>query len=88
MKTLFYMGRNPKTKSGVSWKIWKIERHAKTVTRYWGAAEIARRKVVPRGGLQAVTTKFRSEYEAGAFVEKCVREKLAHGYQRSTRCRS
>ena len=29
MKTFFYMGRNRQNVSGVSWKIWKIERRGR-----------------------------------------------------------
>ena len=36
MKIFFYMGRNRLTKSGVSWKIWKIKREGRKVTTYPG----------------------------------------------------
>jgi hypothetical protein len=36
VKIFFYMGRNPANKSGVSWKIWKVQRAGRTVTVFWG----------------------------------------------------
>jgi hypothetical protein len=47
MKTFFYMKRNPRNISGVSYKIWKIERKGRKVTTWWAPAECTSHKVYP-----------------------------------------
>jgi hypothetical protein len=88
MKTFFFMGRNPKTKGGVSWKIWKIERKGRRVTTWWGPATLRRRKVVPVGKLQSSTQRtppFRSVARAVAYQQARITRKLTKGYQRNVR---
>jgi hypothetical protein len=51
MKIFFFMDRNPNNKSGVSWKIWKIERSGRAVTVWWGPAVIVRRRPTPEQDL-------------------------------------
>ena len=85
MRILYYMGRNSANKTGVSWKIWKIERKSRTVFRYWGSAVVEKRKVVPKGKLQSVKTVFRSEKRAETFVVECVGRKMAKGYESRAR---
>jgi len=88
MKILFFMGRNPDNKSGLSWKMWKVRRTGRSVTTWWGRAVVKARKVVPAGvRLQEKKRTFRSVAEAVAHEERVVREKLAKGYQRRTRWR-
>lgn len=87
MKTFFFMGRNPKTKSGVSWKVWKIEREARAVTTWWGPARVERRKVVPVGTLQSKTVPFSSRGDAVEHELARIREKRRKGYEQRPRRR-
>jgi predicted DNA-binding WGR domain protein len=87
MKIFFYMGRNPSTRSGVSWKIWKISRRGKTVTTHWGPAELFRRKVVHSASARSKVRKFKTLSDAIVFESRIIRSKLYKGYQRRTRWR-
>lgn len=88
MKIFFYMGRNSATKSGVSWKIWKIERKGCSVTTFWGPAALKKRKVIPERPLISKTRKFQSVKAACAFEEERIQNKLGKGYERRTRSRA
>jgi hypothetical protein len=82
VKIFFYMGRNPENKSGVSWKIWKIQRKAKTVTTWWGAAKIHNRKVIAIRALQTKTLPPFPSIEAAAADEaQRIRSKRLKGYE-------
>jgi hypothetical protein len=84
LKTLFYMGRNDQNLSGVSWKIWKIERKGKRLQTWFGPAEVSpRRKVVPKYELQMRSWTFRTEKAAREDEQRRIREKLSGGYQRT-----
>jgi len=87
MKIFFYMGRNASTRSGLSWKIWKISRRGKIVTTRWGPAELLSRKVVPSASLQSKVQKFGTVQEAVNFENKIIQSKLNKGYERRTRWR-
>ena len=90
MKIFFFMGRNDKTKSGVSWKIWKIQRKGRKVITWWGAATLVRRKVVPQGKLQSSiqrTPTFATVADAAKYEAKRIARKKAKGYQLRTRRR-
>ena len=90
MKTFYFMGRNPRTKGGVSWKIWKIERKGRQVTTWWGPAALIRRKVVPLGKLQSNierTPPFRTVTDAARYENARIARKLAKGYERRPRRR-
>lgn len=88
MKIFFYMGRNGANKSGVSWKIWKVQRAGRTVTTFWGPATLVNRKVVPVGNLQSKRRPFSSAGGARAFEEHLIQSKLDKGYQRRPRRRA
>lgn len=88
MKIFYFMGRNPKNKSGVSWKIWKIGRTGRTVTTSWGAARLQKRKVVPSGTLQSGVFRFPSIEAATSYETRRIQSKLRKGYERRTRWRS
>ena len=88
MKIFYFMGRNPKTKGGVSWKIWKINRIGRTVITLWGRARLQDRKVVPGGDLASKVFRFSSIEAAREFETSRVRSKLKKGYQRRTRRRT
>lgn len=88
MKSFFYMGRNPKTKSGVSWKIWKIGRHGCTVTFVWGPALIQKRKVLPVGALQSRESTFPTVQAARDHEVKRIKEQERKGYERTARRRA
>jgi hypothetical protein len=87
MKIFFFMGCNPKNKSGVSWKIWKIERRKRRVVTWWGPASIVKRKVVGTGELQSRERILNSETAAAEFEGSLIRSKMAKGYERGTRRR-
>ncbi len=82
MKTFFYMRRNPRTKSGVSWKIWKIERDGRAVTTWWVPARIHKRRSVPVGTLQSNTVRFPSTAAAAENETVRIKNKLSKGYER------
>jgi hypothetical protein len=81
MKTFFYMGRNPQNVSGVSWKIWKIERTGRRVRVQWGPARLLKRSVRPSGKLQEKTFTFRTDDAARRDESARVREKVGKGYE-------
>ena len=87
MKIFFYMGRNLENKSGVSWKIWKIERIGFNVKTYWARAILVRRRVIPVGNFQSKTRKFRSINTASAFEAERIRVKIQKGYERQPKRR-
>jgi len=87
MKTFFFMGLNPKTVSGVSWKIWKIERQGSTITTWWGPAKLLRRQVLQKGKLRSKRRRFRSAAAALDFERELIRKKLTKGYERTPRRR-
>jgi hypothetical protein len=87
MRILFFMGRNRRTVSGVSWKIWKIRRQGRSVTALWGRAAVKRRRVVPANTLQSRTWSFRTTGAAQASLIRRLGSKLRKGYQRRTRAR-
>jgi hypothetical protein len=79
MKIFFYTGRNPNNKSGVSWKIWKIERKAKTVTTWWWPAEIRNRRVVFAAKHQNKANQFGSVQTALDHERKLIASKVKKG---------
>jgi hypothetical protein len=81
MKNFFFMGRNPRNKSGVSWKIWRIERKSSSVTTWWGAAVVKNRRVVPASALQSKTVKFPNVEAAMAHETGRIKSKLTKGYE-------
>jgi hypothetical protein len=83
MKTFFYMGHNRQNVSGVSWKIWKIERKGRKVTVWWGPATIVHRKPIPTGSLQGMEWTLPSEEKAIEDERLRIEEKLRGGYKRS-----
>lgn len=84
MKTFYYMGPNRRTAGGVSWKMWRIERRARTVTAWWGAATVdKRRKVTPVYRLQSKSWTFRTEAQAKECEASKIAEKLRGGYSRT-----
>jgi len=85
MKIFYYMGDNHKNRSGVSWKMWKIERSGRMVTVWWGPATIIRRRPTPLNTLQEQSWTFPSEKAAKEDEEDRITEKLAKGYKRTAR---
>jgi hypothetical protein len=82
VKTYFYMGTNPNNVSGVSWKIWRIERRGRVVTTWWGPAGLIARRAVPKSQLQSREKPCRSIAAARAHEESRIARKLAKGYER------
>lgn len=87
MKVLFFMGRNARNRSGVSWKIWKIHRDGRAVIATWGPASLQNRRPVLSGAGTSRRWRFPSEELADNFEAARIREKLAKGYERRTRRR-
>jgi predicted DNA-binding WGR domain protein len=87
MKVFFFMDRNPNNKSGVSWKIWKIERKGSEVTTWWGPAILVRRRPTAANTLQSKSWRFRKEVQAREEEQQRIREKLSKGYKRTPRRR-
>lgn len=88
MKTFFYMGRNRRNVSGVSWKIWKIESAGRSVTTWWGPAHIHKRRPVPVGTLQSKTVRFSSATAAAEYETARIKNKRSKGYERRPRSRA
>jgi hypothetical protein len=78
------MGRNSRVKSGVSWKIWKIQTNGRVVATWWGPAEIKDRKVVAQR-LQTNKRVFHSIEEAKSHEKRRIESKLRKGYERRPR---
>ncbi len=87
MKIFFYMGRNASTRSGLSWKIWKICRRGRAVTTFWGPAKLHRRRAVLDGAPRTKTHKFKTVAEAIDFENSIIKGKLKKGYQPRTKWR-
>jgi hypothetical protein len=51
MKTFLYMGRNDDNVSGMSYKMWKIERTDRDVTVWYGPAIVKSRRPLPLASL-------------------------------------
>jgi hypothetical protein len=82
MKVFFYMDQNPNNKSGVSWKMWKINRIGREVTVWWGPATVVRRRPQPVNTLQSKTWRFRTEAQAKEDAQRRIDEKLSKGYKK------
>jgi hypothetical protein len=87
MKTFFFMGVNPRNKTGVSWKVWKIERKGRIVVRRWGPALLVKRQVFPAQTLQEKKMVFPSAEAAICFERAIITEKKRAGYERRPRTR-
>ena len=87
MRTFFYMGRNAATRSGVSWKIWRIERRGRTVTTWWGPATLVKRRVVPTHGLRSKKKQFASGDAAARHEQARIQNKRGKGYESRPRAR-
>jgi hypothetical protein len=85
MKLFFFMDRNPNNKSGVSWKMWKIERIGREVTVWWGPATVVRRRPTPVNTLQSKTWRFRTDERAKEAEQQRIQAKLNKGYKRMVR---
>lgn len=87
MKTFFFMGRNPRNRSGLSWKIWKVQRTGRSVVVRWGPAIVRRRKPVFAHTPQERERRFTTVEAAQRFEESRIAEKVRTGYERRTRWR-
>ena len=87
MRIFYYLGRDADNKSGVAFKMWKIERKGNEVTTWWGPVRIEKRKVLPASTLQKHWRKFSPVDSAVDYVEEKIRDKQRKGYEKSTRWR-
>lgn len=82
MLTFFYFRRNPQNKSGISTKIWQINRVGKTVQVWWGPARMESRRPVPTGSLQTLRPwTFRDSAAAKDDAARRIAEKRREGYE-------
>lgn len=85
MKVFFLCGPNPNNLSGMSCKVWKIQREGRRITTWWGRADVVNRKVTPVGELQSKARRFASEEAAAEHESRRIAHKLAKGYDRKPR---
>jgi hypothetical protein len=87
MKKFFYIGPNKELRSGFSIKFWKIERKGKTVTAYWGPAQLdhLKRRVLVASWTQSCSWIFNSTTQAKLDLERRIDSQLRHGYYRLRR---
>jgi hypothetical protein len=86
MKIFFYVGRNEENLSGMSSKIWKIQRTGRSVTTYWAGAKMAKsRKLAAVGKFSSKKTTFPSLRDAEEFESRIILRKLKSGYERKPR---
>jgi len=85
MRTFVYMGPNPGNKSGVSWKVWKIERRERKVTVWFGKATVKLHKLVPSNTLSTKSWTFRTDQAAIEAVKRRIQEKEKEGYEKISR---
>ena len=89
MKKFFYMKRNPRNISGVSFKIWKIERKGRKVTTWWAPAECTHHKVhIAKGRtFRRHVLHFRLDQDAIDHEKRRVKSKKAKRYVQFPRIR-
>ena len=80
MKIFCFHGPNPKTKGGISSKLWKIERQGCKLHVWYGPADMIGRKTVVRGELRHQVICYRTEEAARAGEAKRIQAQLAQGY--------
>ena len=85
MKIFFYTGRNPDNQSGLSWRLWKIERRGRKVHVWWGPVKILRRRITPTATLQTKSWTFPSEERAREEESARIQAQLRQGYERKPR---
>jgi hypothetical protein len=85
MKQFFYMGPNRQNVSGVSWKLWKIERKRNVLTVWFGPARLVKRRPVAASSLQKRKWRFGSESRAKLAEQRRIDAKLDKGYKRMPR---
>ena len=82
MKIYYFMGANPRNKSRVSWKFWRIQRTGLTVRVQFGHAELRKRAVVPKGHVYELEKRFATAAEARAYEMSRIANKERKGYER------
>jgi predicted DNA-binding WGR domain protein len=87
MKTFFYTGRNDANVGGMSSKVWKIKRMGRTVTTWWGAINLVKRRIARVGKLQSKSRTFTTVDDAIAHEGERIRSKEAKGYKTTPRRR-
>lgn len=90
MRKHFFVGPNKQLKSGMSIKVWKIERRDRRVQVWWGRARLdqSKRRVRSKGTL---TTRW-WDFSTSSVVEdqmwRRIHSKVLTGYKRNLRRRS
>ena len=85
MKIFCFHGPNRKTKSGISSKLWKIERRGRKLYIWNGPADMIGRKTVVRAKLVARVISYKTEEAARAGEAKRIQAQKAHGCYRKPR---
>ncbi len=86
MKIYFFMGRNERNKSRISWKVWKIQRSGRCILLRWAPAQAdSRRKLIATGTMQEKRKTFLSESAASEYERRVITRKVTKGYDRSPR---
>jgi predicted DNA-binding WGR domain protein len=90
MKKYFFVAPNRQVKSGMSIKVWKIERRGTRLQVWWGRAwvDTSRRRVRPKGTLTTKFWDFPSEIAATNALRRRIDSKLRSGYKRNPRRRA
>lgn len=89
MRKYFFVGPNKRVKSGLSIKVWKIERRACRVQVWWGRARLdeSRRRVRRKGKLTTAWWDFPSPASAEEALQRRIHSKVREGYKRNPRRR-
>jgi hypothetical protein len=85
MKTFLYMGRNDDNVTGMSYKMWRIERKDRNVTVWYGSAIVKSRRPLPARELSTKSWTFGNKDAAIENEKRRIREKENEGYQRIPR---
>lgn len=87
MRKYFFVGPNKRLKSGMSIKVWKIERRNRRVQVWWGRArlDVSRRRVRSKGKLTTKWWDFPNYSAAEDQMWTRIRSKVRGGYKRNPR---
>jgi hypothetical protein len=85
MKIFYFTGPNPKTKNGMSSKIWKIECKGCVVTTWNGAVDLIDRKHVVQWLRKNLPVHHPSEQEARTDERRRISAQISQEYKRKPR---
>jgi hypothetical protein len=90
MRKYFFVGPNKQLKSGLSFKVWKIERRNRRIQVWWGRGRFdeSRRRVRSKGILTTRWWDLPTTSAAKDEMQQRIRSKVRSGYKRNPRRRS